>query len=185
MSTDQKQDLARLPDVSALRRIRMLLLDVDGVLTDGRIHFDPEGREYKSFHTRDAAGLVYWHRSGHLSGFLSGRGGHVVEMRAKQLGIHEPVLNRVDKERAFEEILVRQKLDASEVAYVGDDLLDLPVLRRVGFSATVADGAKEVRDAVHFTTRTAGGFGAVREVIELLLQQKGLWDAIVQRGGLG
>ena len=124
MSTDQKQDLARLPDVGALRRIRMLLLDVDGVLTDGRIHFDPEGREYKSFHTRDAAGLVYWHRSGHLSGFLSGRGGHVVEMRAKQLGIHEPVLNRIDKERAFEEILARQKLDASEIAYVGDDLLD-------------------------------------------------------------
>jgi 3-deoxy-D-manno-octulosonate 8-phosphate phosphatase (KDO 8-P phosphatase) len=114
-----------------------------------------------------------------------GRGGHVVEMRAKQLGIHEPVLNRIDKERAFEEILARQKLDASEIAYVGDDLLDLPVLRRVGFSATVADGAKEVRDAVHFTTRACGGFGAVREVIELLLQQKGLWDAIVQRGGLG
>ena len=183
MSSERTPDLARLPAQDVLRGIRMLLLDVDGVLTDGRIHFDPEGREYKSFHVRDAAGIVYWHKSGHLSGFLSGRGGHVVEMRAKQLGIHEPILNRKDKGVAFGEVLARQGLQAHQVAYVGDDILDLPVLRQVGFAVTVPEAPIEVRQSAHYTTVTPGGFGAAREVIDILLRQKGLWDAIVQRGG--
>ena len=174
----------RMPPASVLTQIRMLLLDVDGVLTDGRIHFDHEGREYKSFHVHDAAGIVYWQRSGHLTGFLSGRGGHVVEQRAKELGIHEVILGRIDKEAAFDDLLARRGLAPEQIAYVGDDLLDLPVLRRVGFAATVPHGPAEVQAAVHYTTRTQGGFGAVREVIETLLKHKGLWDRIVERGGL-
>lgn len=184
MSDAPRPDFSRLPSTDALQRIRLLLLDVDGVLTDGRIHFDPEGREYKSFHCRDAAGLVYWHRSGHLSGFLSGRGGHVVEMRAQQLGVHEVALNRRDKETALGEILARRQLTADQVAYVGDDLLDLPVMRKVGFAATVRDGAAEVRAFAHYVTDAQGGFGAAREVIEVLLRAKGMWDGIVERGGL-
>jgi 3-deoxy-D-manno-octulosonate 8-phosphate phosphatase (KDO 8-P phosphatase) len=172
-----------MPSAESLQRVKLLLLDVDGVLTDGRIHFDAEGREYKSFHVHDAAGIVYWHRSGGHSGFLSGRGGHVVERRAQELGVHEVVLGRVDKLDAFEEILSRQGLRAEEVAYVGDDLLDLPVMQRVAFAATVPQGRAEVRQAAHYVTPSAAGFGAARDVIEVLMRAQGHWEAIVARGG--
>ena len=125
------------PDDEALRQIEFLLLDVDGVLTDGRVHFDFEGREYKSFHVHDAAGIVYWHRAGGRSGFLSGRGGEIVARRAEELGVHEVVLGRIDKAAAFDELLARQQITPERVAYVGDDLLDLPVLRRVGFLSLI------------------------------------------------
>lgn len=174
-----------LPPRQLLAAIELLLFDVDGVLTDGRIWFDPEGREYKSFHVMDAAGLAYWHRCGGLSGFLSGRGGHVVEQRARQLGIHEVHLGSIYKEQVFLEILARRGLPAERVAYVGDDLLDLPVLRRVGFAATVPEGRSEVKAEVHYVTNRSAGFGAGRDVIELLLQQRGSFADIVQRGGLG
>jgi 3-deoxy-D-manno-octulosonate 8-phosphate phosphatase (KDO 8-P phosphatase) len=172
-----------LPARGALARIRLLLLDVDGVLTDGRIHFDGEGREYKSFHVHDAAGLVYWHRSGGRSGFLSGRGGEVVQRRARELGVHEVVLQRVDKAVAFAEILARQQLAADEVAYVGDDLLDLPVLRQVALAATVPEARAEVAAAAHFVTARAAGFGAARDVVELLLGAQGRWDEVVAKEG--
>lgn len=182
--TQKKTARRRMPTRAALGRIRMLLLDVDGVLTDGRIHFDHEGREYKSFHVHDAAGIVYWHRAGNQSGFLSGRGGDVVERRARELGVHEVMLGRIDKAAAFAELLARRALTPAEVAYVGDDLLDLPVLTQVAFAATVPEARAEVKAAVHYTATTACGFGAVREIIEVLLRARGAWDAIVARGGL-
>ena len=171
------------PDRALLAAIELLLVDVDGVLTDGRIWFDPDGREYKTFHVHDAAGLVYWHRSGGRSGFLSGRGGHVVEARAKELGVHEVILRRTDKATAFAEVLARQQLDASRVAYVGDDLLDLPVLRACGFAATVPQARPEVFAAVHFVTERAAGFGAVRDVVDELLRARGVFDRIVDKDG--
>ena len=173
-----------MPSQDGLGRIEMLLLDVDGVLTDGRIHFDHEGREYKSFHVQDDAGLVYWNRTGHISGFLSGRGGHVVEQKARELGIHEVILGRIGKKVAFAEMLQRRGITADRIAYVGDDLLDLPVLQQVGFACTVPEGVAEVRAVVHHVTRARAGFGAVREVIEVLLKAQGHWDGIVARGGL-
>lgn len=172
-----------LPEPAVLQRIRFLLLDVDGVLTDGRVHFDGEGREYKSFHVHDAAGLVYWHRSGHRSGFLSGRGGDVVVRRARELGVHEVVLQRVDKAAAFAEILARQQIAPDEIAYLGDDLLDLPVLRQVALAATVPEARAEVAEVAHFVTERSGGFGAARDVVELLLRAQGHWQGIVAREG--
>jgi 3-deoxy-D-manno-octulosonate 8-phosphate phosphatase (KDO 8-P phosphatase) len=172
-----------LPEAHVLAKIGLLLLDVDGVLTDGRVHFDHDGREYKSFHVHDAAGIVYWHRCGGLSGFLSGRGGEVVERRARELGVHEVLLGRTDKEAAFDDVLRRRGLREDAVAYVGDDLLDLPVLRRVAFAATVPTGRVEVQAAVHYVTGAPGGFGAVREVVELLLRARGVWHDVVRRGG--
>jgi 3-deoxy-D-manno-octulosonate 8-phosphate phosphatase (KDO 8-P phosphatase) len=172
-----------LPERTTLANIEFLLLDVDGVLTDGRIHFDRDGNEYKSFHVHDAAGLVYWHRSGGRSGFLSGRGGAIVERRARDLGVHEVILNRTDKAAAFQEMLARQRLDAQRIAYVGDDLLDLAVLRQVGFAATVPEARAEVVAEAQFVTRRAAGFGAARDVIEQLLIAKGRWQDILQRGG--
>lgn len=172
-----------LPDRQLLAGIRFLLTDVDGVLTDGRLHFDAQGREYKSFHVHDAAGLVYWHRSGGRSGFLSGRGGEVVERRAQELGVHEIVLHRIDKAAAFAELLARQQVPATAVAYIGDDLLDLPVLRAVGFAATVPQARPELGPVAHFVTPSDAGFGAVRDVVELLLRAQGRWDEVVAKDG--
>lgn len=172
-----------MPDPKVLADIRMLLMDVDGVLTDGRIWTDAEGNEFKSFHVHDAAGLFYWHRCGGLSGLLSGRGGPAVHQRAQQLHIHEVVLDRVDKAIAFTEILERQGLEPHQVAYVGDDLLDLPVLRAVGFAATVPEARAEVTAVAHFITKRGAGFGAARDVIEELMRARGDWDSVVNGAG--
>lgn len=172
------------PAPEILGGIRLLLTDVDGVLTDGRIHFDHAGNEVKSFHVHDAAGIAYWHRAGGLSGFVSGRSAHIVRERARELGVHEVHLGRIEKLVAFEDILARRELTPAEVAYVGDDLLDLSVLERVGFSAAPRDARAEVRRRVHHVTAAAGGFGAVREVVEILLRARGAWDDVVRKGGL-
>ncbi len=172
-----------LPDRAVLAGITFLLLDVDGVLTDGRILLDHEGRETKQFHVHDAAGLAYWHRFGGRSGFLSGRGGEAVEARARELAVHELVLRRKDKFAAFQEVLARQQLAPVQVAYVGDDLLDLPVLRAVGFAATVPEARPEVLAAAQFVTRRGAGFGAARDVIEELLRARGRWDDVVAAEG--
>lgn len=171
------------PSDDALRAIKFLLLDVDGVLTDGRVHFDFEGREYKSFHVHDAAGIVYWHRSGGQSGFLSGRGSEIVRRRAKELGVHDIILGRVDKAAAFSELLKRQDLKPEQVAYLGDDLLDLPVLRQVGFAATVPEARKEVLAQAQFVSERSAGFGAARDVIEELLRARGVWQKVVDQDG--
>ena len=173
-----------VPPRETLAAIRMLLLDVDGVLTDGRIHFDGNGLEFKSFHVHDGAGIAYWHRAGGLTGFLSGRGGRVVEQRAQELGVHEVVLGQLDKRSAFAGVLERRGLEPREVAYIGDDILDLPVLRLVGFAVSVPNGRVEVHQEVHHVTRAAGGSGAVREVVEMLLRARGTWEELVRRGGV-
>lgn len=167
-----------------LAAIRLLLTDVDGVLTDGRIHFDGEGREIKTFHVHDGAGIVYWHRCGGLSGFVSGRGSKVVEDRARDLGVHEVFLQCQDKVVVVDDILRRRGLPLAAVAYVGDDLVDLGVMRRVGFAVSVANGREEVRAAAHHVTVARGGEGALREVVELLLRARGQWDTVVDKGGL-
>ena len=171
------------PTDDDLRAINFLLLDVDGVLTDGRVNFDFEGREYKSFHVHDAAGIVYWHRSGGRSGFLSGRSGEIVRRRAQELGVEEVILGRIDKAAALEELLQRQDLTPDRIAYVGDDLLDLPVLRQVGFAATVPEARDEVLEQAQFVTKRAAGFGAVRDVIEELLKARGVWKNIIDKDG--
>lgn len=183
MERDADRPGLPMPPAAVLAGIRMLLLDVDGVMTDGRVHFDLGGHEYKSFHVHDASGIVYWHRCGGLSGFVSGRGGEVVAERARELGIHEVRLGRTDKLSVFEEILGDQALLPEQVAYVGDDLLDLPVLSRVGFAATVPEGRPEVKQRVHYVAQARAGFGAVREIVEVLLRAKGVWERVVERGG--
>ena len=176
--------MKELPDDSVLQGISLLLTDVDGVLTDGRIHFDGAGHELKTFHVHDGAGLVYWHRAGGLSGFLSGRRSQVVKERGEELGVHELHLGRLDKRPVLEDILARRRLDATAVAYIGDDLADLPVLQIVGFAVTVPNARPEVLDHVHHVTGVPGGQGAIREVVELLLKAQGKWNDVVRRGGL-
>ncbi len=172
-----------MPNREQLSAIRFLLTDVDGVLTDGRILIDAEGRETKMFHVHDNAGIAYWHRHGGRTGFLSGRDADAVRHRAAAMGVHEVVLGRTDKADAFAEILVRQNLDPKEFAYIGDDLLDLPVLEQVGFAVTVPEARFELHSRVHWTTERSAGFGAVRDVIEVLLRARGVWGSVVERAG--
>ena len=155
------------------KAIRLLLLDVDGVLTDGRIIYDADGRESKAFHIQDGYGINRLRASGCLVGFLSGRASAAVERRAKELDVTIVHQGVDDKLPVYERILADHRLHDHEVAYVGDDLPDLPVLGRVGLAVAVASAQPDVRRAAHWVTVRAGGEGAVREVTDLLLAAKG------------
>ncbi|HEX3150493.1 MAG TPA: HAD hydrolase family protein [Gemmataceae bacterium] len=170
-----------MPTVTAeeFARIRLLLLDVDGVLTDGRVVYSDAGHEIKSFHVRDGSGLKYWRQSGGRTAILSGRSSAAVTRRAAELGI-EPVVQGVDEKLpAFRRILNELGMQADQVCAIGDDLPDLPVLRQCGLPVAVADAAPEVRQLARFVTSTPGGHGAVREAIEWLMRGQGKWDAVV------
>ena len=169
------------------RRVRLLLFDVDGVLTDGTILLHRDGTESKSFHIRDGAAIVWAQRAGLRIGLLSARTSEATEQRAAQLGIPLVVQGAADKLVAYEQILQNAALGDDEVAYMGDDLQDLPVLRRAGFSAAPADAPAEVRTLVHWVSSRPGGKGAARELIEHVLQTQGVWQTavaeyLVQRG---
>lgn len=164
-----------------LRRIRLLLLDVDGVLTDGRIIYDAQGVETKAFDVKDGHGLKLLQRAGVRVGIITGRSSEVVNIRARELGIDIVYQGAKDKLLPFQEILQTLRLAADEVAYMGDDLPDLPVLRRAGWAVAPADAVEEVKPYVHYVTRRGGGRGAVREVCELLLRESGRWDELTDR----
>jgi 3-deoxy-D-manno-octulosonate 8-phosphate phosphatase (KDO 8-P phosphatase) len=157
------------------KKVRLLLLDVDGVMTDGRLGFDGEGREFKFFFARDGIGIRLLQQAGVRVGILSGRRAKVVTLRAKELGISLVRQKIQDKSRALDEILAAEKLRPEQVCYMGDDLVDLPVLRRVGLAVAVADAATEVKSAAHLVTQTPGGRGAVREACETILKIQGKW----------
>ncbi|MRR35685.1 phenylphosphate carboxylase subunit delta [bacterium] len=164
-----------------LRKIRLLLLDVDGVMTDGRIIFDSNGIESKFFNVKDGHGIKMVQRAGIEVGIISGRGSVVVSNRAAELGISLVYQKALDKLTPYQEILERTELTDDQVAFMGDDVIDIPVLRRVGFAAAPADAVDDVFPHVHFTTRNRGGWGAVREVCDLLLRGQGKWDEITAR----
>jgi len=161
-----------------IRQVCLLILDVDGVLTDGRIIMDDTGRETKNFDVKDGHGLKILMRHGINVVFLTGRRSEVVEHRAKDLGIgevHQGIWNKVE---ALEEILGRRNLARDHVAYVGDDVVDIPLLKRVGFSVAVADASEDVKKAADYVTKKMGGRGAVREVCEIILKVQEKWDKV-------
>ncbi len=162
-------------------KLDTLVLDVDGVLTDGKIVLTPGGDEIKEFHVRDGAGIKYWQRVGHRLAIISGRSSPAVMRRAEELGVAAVRLNAKDKAPALEEILQELGVTPDRVAAVGDDLPDVPVLRRVAFPVAVADAVDEVRGVAAYVTRARGGCGAVREVIELILRKSGKWQRILER----
>jgi 3-deoxy-D-manno-octulosonate 8-phosphate phosphatase (KDO 8-P phosphatase) len=164
-----------------LGKIRLLLLDVDGVMTDGRITFDDGGGETKAFDVKDGHGIKLLQRAGIRVGIITGRQSAVVDRRAMELGIDLVYQGAKDKLVPFWEILHKTGLKPEEVAYVGDDLPDLPVLRRVGFAATVADAMDDVKPHVHYITSHSGGRGAVREICDLLLRESGRWENVTAR----
>jgi 3-deoxy-D-manno-octulosonate 8-phosphate phosphatase (KDO 8-P phosphatase) len=164
-----------------LAKIDLLVLDVDGVLTDGRIILSPSGEETKAFHVRDGSGMKYWKRLGKKLAIISGRGSPAILLRAKELDVDAVRVNAKTKLPLYEEVLAELKATPDQVAVIGDDLPDLPLLFRCAFPVAVADAVPEVRQAAAYVTKLPGGAGCVREVIELILQQAGLWQTILSR----
>jgi 3-deoxy-D-manno-octulosonate 8-phosphate phosphatase (KDO 8-P phosphatase) len=167
-----------------LKKIKLLILDVDGVMTDGRIIMDSEGRELKHFDVRDGHGIKLLQRYGIKVAILTGRESNVVRYRAKDLEIKDVYQKAFDKKAIFEKILIKYQLSSQEVAYIGDDIVDIPVLKSVGFSSAVADALDVVKDAVDYVTKNRGGYGAVREICEMILKAQGRWPEIAARYGL-
>ncbi|MEK6756789.1 MAG: HAD-IIIA family hydrolase [Bacteroidota bacterium] len=157
---------------SKLRKIKLLLLDVDGVLTDGGIYYSASGEELKKFHTQDGYGIVKLRQAGIRAGIITGKVSTIVARRAEELGIEEVYQNLDNKLSAYEQIKSKLNVVDAQVAYIGDDEFDLPVLERVGFSAAPADAVDSVRRTVDYVCKRKGGAGAVREVIELLLRSQ-------------
>jgi 3-deoxy-D-manno-octulosonate 8-phosphate phosphatase (KDO 8-P phosphatase) len=163
--------------------IAWLVLDVDGVLTDGGIVYGTGGLEVKQFHVRDGSGLKCWRLAGKRAALITGRRSSVVEVRAAELGIDPVVQGASPKGPAYGQLLKDAALDPSAVCCVGDDLPDLPLLRRCGLAVAVADACADLRAVAHYVTRTPGGKGAVREVIELILRCQGEWPRLVEQAG--
>lgn len=155
------------------RKIKLLLMDCDGVLTDGRLYYTESGEAMKVFSARDGQGLVSWHKAGFRSGIISGRDAkNILERRATELGIHYIKACSLDKAKDFEDILQDAKVTSEEVAYIGDDIGDICLMKKVGLPIAVADAVSEVFPYVIYRTENKGGFGAVREVTDLLLSAK-------------
>lgn len=163
----------------ALTGIKLLLMDVDGVLTDGSIWMDDTGQQLKRFDVRDGLGIRAWQRCGLEVGILTSRSSRALAHRAAELGIGLIEQGAADKMIGLENICRRQELDERAVAYVGDDLPDLGVLCRVGYPIAVADACEEIRQVARFVTQARGGHGAVREAIEHLLRAMGRWEEVL------
>ena len=171
---------------SRLARVRLLLLDVDGVLTDGSVTWSSEGHELKTFHVRDGLGLRLWQQAGNRVAIITGRASRALTLRTDELGIDLVRQGVGDKLAAAAEVIGTYGLSWEESAFVGDDLPDLPVVRKCGVGVAVADASPELRAAAVLVTERVGGRGAVREVVERLLRARGEWEAAVAgyRGGV-
>ncbi|MEM1412674.1 MAG: HAD hydrolase family protein [Pseudomonadota bacterium] len=156
-------------------KVRLLALDVDGVLTDGQLYFDNQGNETKAFYTRDGLGLKAVQRAGIELAVITGRASRIVADRAAGLGIEHVYQGADDKLTAYHDLLARTGRSDEETCYAGDDWIDLPVLRRVGLAVTVPAAGDDIRRHCHWVTEREGGLGAVRELCELLLEAHGAW----------
>ena len=163
---------------SKAKKIKLLLLDVDGVLTDGRIILDNQGNELKAFHVRDGHGIKLAQRAGIVIGIITGRKAEVVSVRARELGIGEVHQGALEKIGVYEALLEKYGLGDDEAAFIGDDIVDVGILKRVGFAVTVADCDPAVKPYADMITQSKGGRGAVREVINLLLASQGKKPAL-------
>ena len=159
--------------------IKLLILDVDGVLTDGSIILDNEGNEYKAFHVRDGHGIRMLIQAGIKVAIITGRYSKVVERRAQELGITDVFQKCLKKKTAYAQLLKQHSLENYEVAYMGDDIIDAPIMAVIGLPVAVADADDETKNYALMVTRNRGGRGAVREVTDLILKAKGLWKKMI------
>ena len=162
-------------------RIKLFLMDCDGVLTDARIWVLENGEDQKAFHTRDGLGLELLHRAGVRSGVITGRVSSALTRRAEKLGMSYVRQGCEDKEEAFAEIVAGAGLTNADVAFAGDDLNDIPLMRQSGLAIAVADAVLETREHAHYITHARGGHGAVREAVELILKAQNKWDETLRR----
>ena len=167
--------------LAAAAKVQLLILDVDGVLTDGRIFYGADGQEWKVFHVLDGAGIRMLQRGGVRVAIISGRSTEAVATRASELGIEDCFQNVYIKVEAYDTLKARYDLADEAVAYIGDDLMDLPLLRRVGLPIAVPNAVDEVKRCARTITTAPGGWGAVREVAELILESRGAWEAVTSR----
>lgn len=164
-----------------IKSVRVLIMDVDGVMTDGRIIMDDAGREIKNFNVRDGHGIKMLMRYGIDVVLLTGRRSAVVDHRARDLGIREVHQAVFDKLEVCDEIIKKRSIGYNHIAFIGDDVVDIPLLKRVGFSIAVADAAEHVKKAVDYVTENRGGNGAVREICELILMGQNKWSEIAKK----
>lgn len=164
---------------SIAKNIKLLILDVDGVLTDGSIILDNEGNEFKVFNVRDGHGIKMLYKAGVQVAIITGRYSKVVERRAKELGIMEVYQRCHIKSVAFDHLIEKLGLKPEEVGYAGDDVVDIPIFKRVGLSIAPSDATEEAKAHAMMVTENRGGRGAVREICEFLLKSKGLWDSVM------
>jgi 3-deoxy-D-manno-octulosonate 8-phosphate phosphatase (KDO 8-P phosphatase) len=162
-------------------RIRLVVFDVDGVLTDGSLYIGDDGQEYKAFHSRDGHGIKMLLRQGVEIAIITGRTSRVVEHRMKNLGITHVYQGKLEKLPAFHELLEKLGVAEEQTAYVGDDVVDLPVMRRVGLAIAVQDAHPLVRQHSHWQTPSPGGRGAARDVCELIMEARGVLDDVMSR----
>lgn len=166
--------------IEKAQKIKVLILDVDGVLTDGKLFFDEQGREYKSFNVSDGLGIKLVQKAGIQVAVISGRGSKVVALRMAMLGIDLVYLEQADKGQAFKEIIAQVGCTPEQAAHVGDDLIDLPVLTQVGLAIAVQNASEFILPYVDWQTHRAGGQGAVREVCDFILQAQGKMTGLVE-----
>lgn len=176
-STKYKVQGTKLKNIA--KNIKLLILDVDGVLTDGSIILDNEGNEYKSFYVRDGHGIKMLQRAGLQVAIITGRNSKVVARRAKELGITEIFQKCFNKKIAYEKLVEKYRLSAENVAYIGDDIVDISIMTLVGLPVAVADADELTKKCAIMVTKKKGGRGAVREVTDLILQAKGIWQGML------
>ena len=161
------------------KKIKLIIFDVDGTLTDGRIYMGPEGEAMKAFSARDGMGIAMAHKAGLKSAVITGRSSRIMTRRAKELKIDALYQGCIDKRGAYEELKLKYSLADEEIAYVGDDLNDIPLIIQAGLGCCVGDGVPEVRELAQVTAELPGGGGAVREIIEFILKEQGKWSSLV------
>ena len=162
------------------KKLKLLILDVDGVLTDGRLFFDDKGKEYKCFHARDGHGIKLLRQTGVEVAVISGRKSNSVALRMKSLGVEYVYQGHENKIAAFNDIIQALSIQPEQVAYVGDDLLDLPIMKRVGLSIAVNDANDPVKEYADWCAKTPGGQGAVREICDFIMQSQGTFESILK-----
>ncbi|OGQ17988.1 MAG: hypothetical protein A3B70_07060 [Deltaproteobacteria bacterium RIFCSPHIGHO2_02_FULL_40_11] len=162
-----------------IKKIKLIVLDVDGVLTDAGLMLGHDGFEYMKFNVQDGAGIVLARKLGYQFAIITGRDTQIITTRATQLGIHDVYLKKINKIPAFEDLLKKKKLKTEEVCYMGDDILDIPLLKRAGLAVVPANGNAETKKFADIITQRSGGDGAVRELIDLILDEMGFKEKLI------
>jgi 3-deoxy-D-manno-octulosonate 8-phosphate phosphatase (KDO 8-P phosphatase) len=181
--TERRGMAGKLSSEEKAKRVRCIVLDVDGVLTEGQITLDEGGKEWKSFDVKDGYGIVLARSAGLKVAFLSGRRSGVVSRRGAELSVDRIYQGAGEKGSVMDRLFEEERLSADEVAYIGDDLPDLPAMRKAGLACAVGDAVAEVRESADWISRRPGGRGAVRELVEFVLRSQGLWERAVAQFG--